>query len=536
MNAYRNLVRVFVRDTFSLKRLLGFDAKHAKVKAMVIGLALIYAIVALFGTIGWMFFDLSRALEAMGQGSLVMVFLGVYIVVIALVMALLRANGMVFHYKDYDFLAALPVTTRTIVAAKLTIFMMLVMVMSVLLALPVAFAYFYHAGVSMVGLLFVLVGVLALPVLPALVGAFIALGLARLLVRYRSAHVLNILVMFGVLIGFFLASFSFGDMGENPLLAQQAFMETLERVYPFFVWFSRAVAEGAVVPMLGVVMGAVVPIGLFLWCASPLVSAVNRLARSGVKKSRKSGYHGRVSSPFVALVHKEYRKFISTPIYALNVGVGPILMAVMAIAAVFYREGVVSMLEGLIGMDGALEATVLLVVGFTLSMVYSAAISLSLEGKYFWVVRSLPIRGATLMQAKMVFNLLLGVPISILSVWLFAWSFGIPLINVVFMTLLVMAFAVLKTSLDAIINLYMPKFNFQNDVEVVKQSVGAFLGVFGGFALMVMNALGFVGLTTVVSAPLALALLSLANGVLSVPLIVYINRRSDALIYQMKST
>jgi hypothetical protein len=34
-----------------------------------------------------------------------------------------------------------------------------------------------------------------------------------------------------------------------------------------------------------------------------------------------------------------------------------------------------------------------------------------------------------------------------------------------------------------------PKFEFQNEVEVVKQSLGALLGVFSGFGVMVLFAL-----------------------------------------------
>jgi hypothetical protein len=53
------------------------------------------------------------------------------------------------------------------------------------------------------------------------------------------------------------------------------------------------------------------------------------------------------------------------------------------------------------------------------------------------------------------------------------------------MAYVIIGLSLLSSILNAYYNLYMPKFDFQNEVEVVKQSIASLVGVFGGFALII---------------------------------------------------
>lgn len=66
-------------------------------------------------------------------------------------------------------------------------------------------------------------------------------------------------------------------------------------------------------------------------------------------------------------------------------------------------------------------------------------------------------------------------------------SLKISFVHQMLLMLLSIGFSLLSSSVNGIINLYFPKFHFTNDVEVIKQSIGALLGVFGGFGLMALN-------------------------------------------------
>ncbi|MDR4968864.1 MAG: hypothetical protein RG740_04545, partial [Acholeplasmataceae bacterium] len=92
---------------------MGFDIKKSKVKAALIGLAIIYAIAVFVGAFGYMFFDLGRILNDMGQPKILLSFLTIYSLGLAIIIVLLRASGSLFYYKDYDILSPLPIHPRT---------------------------------------------------------------------------------------------------------------------------------------------------------------------------------------------------------------------------------------------------------------------------------------------------------------------------------------------------------------------------------------------------------------------------------------
>ena len=233
-------------------------------------------------------------------------------------------------------------------------------------------------------------------------------------------------------------------------------------------------------------------------------------------------------SPLISIVQKEFKKFFNSVLYATNAGFGPIILLVASVASLFFQSKLESILSEAMGVGGLpLEIMILLLIGFSLAMTYTPAISLSLEGKQLWLIKSLPIQPKTVIYGKIVFNMLLAVPIGILSILLFGISLKIPVINQLLMILLVISFSGLISFFDAIINLWTPKFNFVNDVEVIKQSASAFLAIFGGFAWMAINGFVYVQLDKYVSGSLVFGLMSVLNLVLLIPLVWLIETKTE---------
>jgi ABC-2 type transport system permease protein len=65
--------------------------------------------------------------------------------------------------------------------------------------------------------------------------------------------------------------------------------------------------------------------------------------------------------------------------------------------------------------------------------------------------------------------------------------------------------------MGSIINLYFPKFDFVNEIEVVKQSIAALISIFGSFGIIVMNGLLYYGFSTVMGMELSLLLVCAFN-------------------------
>ena len=118
-----------------------------------------------------------------------------------------------------------------------------------------------------------------------------------------------------------------------------------------------------------------------------------------------------------------------------------------------------------------------------LATVSTSSVSLSLEGRGFWLLKSLPVPLAGVIRAKVWFNVLAGWPLTaacIAALWLalgFAPAQGLALLAV---SAALSAFASLG---GAAANLLFPRLDAENDTIVCKQSLSAMIGVLGGMAL-----------------------------------------------------
>jgi ABC-2 type transport system permease protein len=139
------------------------------------------------------------------------------------------------------------------------------------------------------------------------------------------------------------------------------------------------------------------------------------------------------------------------------------------------------------------------------------------------------------MYGKILFNLILMIPIGVLSVVLFGISLKIPLINQLVMILLVIVFAFVISCFDAMVNLFTPKFQFMNDTEVVKQSAGALLAIFGGFAIMAINGFVFYYLSDVMDNALVFLCMVGVNVILLIPLVSFFREEYDSIFNKLHS-
>jgi ABC-2 type transport system permease protein len=186
------------------------------------------------------------------------------------------------------------------------------------------------------------------------------------------------------------------------------------------------------------------------------------------------------------MFQKEWRYYFSIPIYFINTAFGLLLMVGGSIGLWLFRDEFIVFLQQ---PELSLEWLIIIFYGLSISTVYTPAISLSLEGSNFSVLKSLPIEGKTVMLSKVFFNVVLVLIPFLFSLFILSM---IDLMNLESLTLIalnVIVFTILTSLINGLINIAFPKFEYQNEVEVVKQSLGALLGVFSGFGFMALFSL-----------------------------------------------
>jgi ABC-2 type transport system permease protein len=256
------------------------------------------------------------------------------------------------------------------------------------------------------------------------------------------------------------------------------------------------------------------PFAGFVLFIPKIIIRLNESSRNiRVKNNEPVEYTSRKLFP--TLVKKEINRFFSVPIYALNSGIGIVMLLLASGAALIFKTDVINYLNipELAGVR--IDIVALGFVGFCIAMVYTSAVSLSLEGKSFWIVKSTPIPPKTLMRSKVLFNLILQVPAGIVSVIAIGIAFGFDLWTILAMIFFVIAFGLFSSYAFALVNLGLPKFDFINETEVVKQSLAAIVAIFGSFAILALAIFGQIQLAKIVSFPMALIGISIVFSLLA---------------------
>ena len=527
---YFKLMKIFFKENFSLRRLIGTDIKKNKGKAILIGLLLVYALGAFLFTFGFLFFDLADVLNQFGLINILLIYGFIYGTMLSIMYVLFRANGYLFNYKDYEILEPLPIRSKDVILAKTTVMMVFIYFSIFIFLAPIMFSYFYHGGFNLLSFILLLIGILMLPVIPLVLFSFVSLLIARITSKFRKSNILNVILLVAGFLGIMYLSISIQNTGDvNPLLNQQEFMDNLGKVYPPVKWFVEGVHDHNILSMLWLVLSHVLLFIGFIFGIQKLVTSTNQRGLSKVTRKSNKKAVAKERSILNTIVIKETRTFFNTPIYVFNIGFGPLIMIVLAIASLFFGDAIQNYMAQFVGAGLDFEIVFLIIIGFSMSMVYSTAVSLSLEGKNFWILKSLPINPKTIMHGKMLFNIYLGLPAAIISMLIFSFNVEISMARLFLMVIVITTVSFAVTSLGSIINLYVPKFEYRNPTEVVKQSAGAMLGIFGGFGILILDGLLFYFVSKSMSLEIGLVFIILLNLALSGLFFYIVNKKSESI-------
>ena len=240
----------------------------------------------------------------------------------------------------------------------------------------------------------------------------------------------------------------------------------------------------------------------------------------GAKRIKYKGERLERGSSLGALIKNEFARLFSSVTYLLNSSIGVIFQIVAAIAILVQSANISDTLlqvEAELGISGIINylapilAAAIALISSTTTMSASA---LSLEGKSFYIIKSMPLRASEVMIAKTAPQVIITVPVSILSMILVscAFSFGIVeiLLSVLFVTLSAMVFAVFGT----VINTAFPKFNFENEAQVVKQSLAMTVVLFSQMIFGVLLSVASFALAIILGGVIALLLLNMLLAVI----------------------
>lgn len=472
--------------------LYGFNvlrfSKDKKAKKKYLGLSILWLL--LLTMMAFYVGGLTYGLIYLGLETTVAAYLITIASLLIFVFGMLKAGSLIFRKEGYDIICALPVTNGAVVISRLLRMYVenLLITLAVMLPGLVVYIWKLHPGAGFY--LTIMLGIGSIPLIPMTAAVFIGTLITGISSRMRHKSLiaagLSLLAVLGILYGLSGVSATNGDHDLEMLKNMSVFMMALfEKVYPPAVWLGTAIIHGdAVAGLQSVGLSLLIVTG----AAAGVILCFQKICRGLYSSSARHNYQMKaLKADFVlsALCKREFRRYFSSSIYVTNTVIGPIMGCVLAGALLVTGT---ETLKKLLPLPLDLEGMIPFVIAGVFCMMTTTATSISLEGKNWWIVKSLPLSAKDILQAKMMMNLLLLLPFYLLCELLLILALK-PGVEELLWLVLVPAVMILFSCVYGItINLHFPVLEWESELRIVKQSASAMLGGMGGFLLAILCA------------------------------------------------
>ncbi len=473
MRNYFNLVKIQFLSYFGINKLL-----HSKKRGKSMGFAGLLLVGLITGAalayFGYTYADLfASMLSSEGRTAEIITIMLAISAMVCFFFAFYATSNVLFGFKDYDMLSAMPIKTNTVVTAKLTYMYLSDLIFMTLIAFPSLFVYAKYAGdiafstVLVTSLLVIVLPMFALALAIA-VGAFVTLISAR----FRYKNIIQMILMFAFLIGVFALSFTAGSGAMSDVTG------SISKIFFIYPLVAESLGNWGYFALTAAI--CIASFLLIVTAVCLLYGKINTLlvSRRTVKGFRLRKYGSQ--SMGKALLKKEIGRLFSVAMYAVNALIGSILSIVAAVAIVVVFRSVPEA-----GQEAGAVMAVFMpsLFAFLHMLAPTTSCSISLEGSSLWILKTVPVRLNSLFGAKLTVNAVFNAVPALASALVLTIGLGMPAAETIFLIIIAVGVALLGGNIGLLFDLRFPTLKWENETKPVKQGVALLLSMACAFVL-----------------------------------------------------
>ncbi|MCL6448646.1 MAG: hypothetical protein K6U04_10930 [Armatimonadetes bacterium] len=332
--------------------------------------------------------------------------------------------SVLYFSNDLPILLPLPLKPQEILLSKFLLVLTNQYVFLLFVFLPPFLIYGRGEGAGFLYYLTALAVFLFAPVIPQGLGTLLVLPLMNWASKKRARDfftVLTYVLSLGVAIGiqFLFQKNPFFHQSKNiaGLTDQVAKLaERLGALFPPAWWATKALAgpgtgEGLTNLLLFLSSSLVIFLLLILLGQRVFLGGIRKGLEISTKRTvRPYALRAEAASPFRALLRREWKLFIRTPVYVMNVIPAAIFPVFFVFFVFFVRPGGPSPeeIKNFLGAHPYVKLAFAGVAAFNAGAVPLAATAVSREGKLFGISKAIPVRADVQVRAKLAFGLLVN--------------------------------------------------------------------------------------------------------------------------------
>ncbi len=399
--------------------------------------------------------------------------------VLIFVFGVFKTSGIVFDKTNYGIIASLPIKTRSIVISRFLTLYFEDILFTFAVVIPGIVVYCVTQKPPVGFCPVTVLGVLFAPCVPLALSLLISVLITALSSRTKHKNAVQIFAGILLAVGAVLLSFNVQDVSElsekKLLLIASYFVELIGKAYPPAMWLGKS----AVAFDMGYLSAFLLISVLSAFTVTAVTSAVfhrvtERLSSSATGRSYRLDKM-KNGGALKAMYLREAKRYFSSSVYVINTILGPVFTAIISVSVC------------VVGIDNVSKYVPFDIVGvipFALSgvlcMMPASSVSLSMEGKRFWIIRALPVTSKMLFDSKILFCLSLMFPFYAVSEIFILIALKPRIIAALWLVLIPLLMMLFSVVISVAIDIKFHSFDWENETAVVKQSLSTLLGGFVG--------------------------------------------------------
>ena len=408
------------------------------------------------------------------------------------------AKSKLFNSNDNDLLFSLPIKSKIILFSRFISIYLYNLIFSFVIMLPASIIYIINVNTSFLFIFYLIIIILLIPLIPCIIASLFGFVIAVLTSRFKSKNIFEIILSFVLVFSIYIFIYNIQKVLDvfikNPTVIENILKYFLYNIYLMIDIISKT----DFLSFLKYILINGVFLVVFIYFMDIYFKKIIFKLSEDVTKTDYKFKNLKKNTILLSLFKKDLKRYISSPIYVLNTGFGIVMILFLSISTIFIEKEKILSLMGFENINVSIFQLIFILILFISFLSNTTSSTISIEGKNFWILKSLPIEYKSMFLSKILLNLLIIIPIVFISIIIFGFTLNLSIIEVLLLLLFTTLFALVSSLFGLIINLKFPKMDAINDIQIVKQSLSVLITVIVPiFSIMFLSSIYMYYLTSI---------------------------------------
>ena len=396
-----------------------------------------------------------------------------------------KINDLFFKNTDYDLLESMPIKRHYIILSKMVELYISALLVTLAFMIPSYVVYIKYMDVDILFNVLYFLTLIFIPCIPVVIATIIGYLISYISTFFKRKDLVQLIT--GILV--FVAAYK---VGKNSMHVSPEEMSNVGKMilhffnnyYPITIFYKNIVIDNDILSLISYLLINIISFALITFVITKTYTYINSKLHQVSSNKNKKIKTSKKSSPTIALLKKDFKKLFSSSNYLLNTCVGVIVLTLCVFGLITSKNtGIISTVD-FTGETGQIifAYTMMMFLGY----IYPTSISLSLEGKNFYILRVLPISFNGIVREKYLLHLIFALPATVITILTIIWKLNMAVSFAIPMFLLYLVVTLFHTNFHVLLDMLFLKISWENEIKIIKRSLQSllslvsaiFLGVF----------------------------------------------------------